>query len=119
MKGIYETTSDYSLSINKIAKDFSHKCLYAFHSINERVAQFKSRLALVMSMNSHSHALVNVKHLHKSYYNLQPHKRNIFTLYVKGYEISEICAKSGAKRSQITYIVHSTIKDLPKQDYLS
>ena len=117
MKGIYATINDYTLPVSKIADSLWCKCLSAFRSLGVKLAQFKSLVAKMVAPRTHS--IVKLEHLHKSCNSMQPHQRAVFILYIKGYSLDEISAKTGAKRHTITPIVHRTLKTMPRQDHIS
>jgi DNA-binding NarL/FixJ family response regulator len=119
-----ESFSHHSLNRNNVVaklseciESFVGHCHSAISCIASKVAQLKNRLAIVATPPRNS--IVKLKHLHKSYNAMQPRRRAIFTLYIKGYSIDEISALSGAKRSTIKPTVHRIVQNMPRQDYIS
>lgn len=102
----YSTSSTTSTELEFMWKNFYNNLKIKTVSLFNRI-----RNAIIPT---HSHTIVKIENLHKSYRKMDTPSKQIFVLYVKGYSLNEISSKSGVKPSKIILTVHNFVKTLCK-----
>lgn len=100
----YGTSSTTSTEL-----EFMWKNIY--NNLKIKTVNLFNRVRNIISP-THSHTIVKIENLHKSYRKMDTPSKQIFVLYVKGYSLNEISSQSGVKPSKIILTVHNFVKTL-------